>query len=83
MLAQFNKREPRRSVRAAKPILRLRGEGLMPQSKAMQSVFKYREQEHLLWGIPGLPIEEVIETLRSKGQRAFRIARLRWLRCPQ
>lgn len=55
----------------------------MTQSKAMQSVFKYREQEHLLWGIPGLPIEEVIETLRSKGQRAFRIARLRWLRCPQ
>lgn len=55
----------------------------MPQPKAMQSVFQNREQEHLLGGIPGLPIEEVIEALRSKGQRAFRIARLRRLRCPQ
>jgi len=55
----------------------------MPQSETVQRVLEDGEQQHLLRGVSGLPEEQIIEALRAKGQRAFRIARLRRLRCAQ
>lgn len=39
----------------------------MPQPKTVQRVLEHGEQQHLLRGVPGLPVEQVIKALRSKG----------------